>query len=786
MPEVGPATVLDTAQQTYTLEEAEQFDDAFRLDRNHAGEFGTRDRAEKTVHACLQRAESAFQRRKSTWLRLDKLWRLHSLSPNAEAMQVHLGGMFEAVETYAVKMKEAIFGVHGYIQGVPEEYSSDPKRAALVAKLIQHQLDAELRLPLTAIPDFRDTAIFGTKVEKLIPDRKIHRTIERSVTAVSMPDGATRYNFSDPEEKERVSTRYERLGVHLLDFRIEETSDSIQDAGWCGDYNYPTEQEVNDLVTRGDYDREAVAQFNAIRSDMAGLKDEAHLHQQGVLRRTGRQQPIGASPDAGPHVYQFARFEWWGDFQIKSDGPFVPCVITTLYPAENQQPLLSVPHGRGVVVRVSRNPYYHQKKPYLYLPCIKRAGEFYGMGVGEVTSRHSHLEDELATAALMAAQLGASPPLMVDERAGLSTEDIPGFLPGATLTPDNLEGLAFLQVPRTAQEALLAAQWFENKGKRVAGFGEQMTAPRVAAAGVVKTAQEEDLHLIKYVDAWETCFIVPCAQMVHGLNKQFMTEERKIQILGAAGIEAPDIRTVRPDDIAVDLRFEATASRKLVQKAFQNQQLLNLLDRGVAMNVQRAMMGQPPVIDEVELMKVVFADGYGIRAFERILIPSADPRSLRTFSQEHVLFVKGERPGVQRGENTIMHLQGHILFVQAGGTAAWRPEDRQAFMDHVYDTLEEFQRQFESSMPGVQQMVQGITAEMGQYGGPTNRSSGRSGGKGPQGALPGGAGPSTGSPFTMPGGGQGQGSPIFRNPMGAGGSAIQGASMSAAPNMGAA
>lgn len=771
--------VSDAPQAEQDLETQLAFDEGQRLSENLADDDDIREAARRAVEACLQRVEPAHRQRVVKWQKLDKLWQLYSLSPNAEAFQIHLAAAFEAAEEFSVKMSESIFGVHGFLQAKPKAYDADPDKAKLLAELVETQMRDELEMESDALQDLREAAIFGTYVDKITPERTITRSITRSVEGVKMLGGGIRYKFGKPEEHELAPTRYRRDNVHLYDFRTEETFGSIRKAVWCGDFSYPAADEVLQLADRGDYSAKAVEEFASryIDWETRALADTANYNiGHGYVRIGSIDRLLGAHPDAGPHIIQFARFEWWGDFQIERDGDYLPCVITTIHPVNNFHPIIlgNPTQYLGEVVQVRKNPYFHQRKPFAAFRVVPRKGQFYGMGVVEITGRHSHLEDELATAALQTAQLEAAPPLAIGENSGIDQQQLPGFLPGAILPGENVseENLRFIQHPQVSGAALAAAQWFETRSKRTAGFGSQSVAPRVAAAGVIKTAQEEDLSIIKYVRTWESDYAADVAALVDGYNKQYLTEERKIQALGSRGLGVPDIRTIRPDDLAVQVDFQPLASRKLVQKAFQNQQMLNLLDRGAAMNVQRQLMGQPPIIDEVELLRVIFADGYGIRTFDRILIPTADPRNMRTAEQEHELYGLGERPGVQKGENVLMHFHAHTAFVRAGGSANWHPADRQAFIDHIHETAREILRAFEAAAPNVTQLVQAMLQGMGA---PTDR-----GGPEQPGSSQGQAGGRGFAPMGM----QQRGSPLLRSPLGS--SQIQGESMSAAPNLGAA
>jgi hypothetical protein len=345
-----------------------------------------------------------------------------------------------------------------------------------------------------------------------------------------------------------------------------------------------------------------------------------------------------------------------------------------------------------------------------------------------------------------------------------------------------MDQIAYLQFPKVSGIGIQTAEFFGQKANDVAGFGMQQAQPRVAAAGVMADAQEIDQRLDSYVDACENEFLIKAAWMIHQFNRQFMTEERKVKTLGGRGLGAQDIRTVRPTDLGVDILFEATAGRRISQKAFMSQQLVNLLDRAAPLNMMSNQMGRGDIIDIPQLLRTIYGDTFGIQGFNQIIRDAANPEDMRTAGQEHYLYSLGERPGIQKGENTFMHLQEHLMFAKAGGWKSWRKEDQRAFFDHYYDTVDAFHRLMEAYGPSVQMIIQSMMAEMQALGGsgPSSRS----------GPASGGAGGQSGGRGFSPAGSQSPGSPQVRPltmpGMGGGTQPLGGASMGRTANMGAA
>ena len=260
-------------------------------------------------------------------------------------------------------------------------------------------------------------------------------------------------------------------------------------------------------------------------------------------------------------------------------------------------------------------------------------------------------------------------------------------------------------------------------------------------------------------------------------------------MIGSKGLKADDLKTVRPTDVVADLRFEPTVGRKLVQKAFQNQQLVNWWDRAVQMNMAGAQMGTGEMFDLNEMAQRIFRDGFGIVDTHNLILDKGDAESLRTVTEEHRLFAMGEKLDPQPGEKTYLHISGHIQFLQEGGADAWSPPNRRALIEHIYSTVDEFYREVEAALPGTGDIIAAqVTQQLQAAGLESERGEKGYGAPDPvqqmqqqmqqqmmaQQAAAGGRG--------IAGPGQSPQSPNFRGP--ASGEA-QSASMGAAPNTGA-
>lgn len=687
------ANVTQTTDRVTEVEQQKKLDKGLRLgERNYASNADVAARAKGVVSDCVVDQEGYHATRRSRWKDMERVYNLESLSENADSYGIHLGTVFAGTEEFAAKMAQTIFSGREYISGTPEDREYGNRAKAAVA-LVREQLKNELHLEDRAIPLFREAALKGCVVMKVVPSKRVVRTYRRPVDSRETDEGV-QYIFSKPEEVEIADTRYVGYQVLAEDFRIPSTASSIEDAHWCGDFSYMTEQEIEDGAQRGIYEK---AQWNKLKKQAA--QSSSHKHQR---RGAGNIVQHQDTADAGPHIDQYSIFEWWGEFDLKGDGVLRPCVITLAMKATTEGTHYST--ATSEVLRITENPFFHQQKPYVSYRPLAREKEFWTKSPAECLANNSYYEDEMAMYALMAAALESSPPLEVGEDSGVLDDELDGFLPGKSYRVERTGQVGFVTPPARSGIGFQSAQFLSAQAKENAGLGKPANAPRVSAAGIMTDAQQLDLRTAAWVQGFESQFLKKIGELLHGYNRQFMTRERKLNVLGMDGINAEDIRVITPTDLAIDIRFEAIVGRTLLQQATQIQGLVNMMDRMMMMNQVNAQGGQPPAFDIQAVMWTILSEGFQIRD-KNILTAAVDPMDMPTPQEEQVMFARGDRPEVQKGENLAAHAQAHIAFLRSENYQSWDEQKQQAFVDHIRETIDMLGRRAQQELPDIDEML---------------------------------------------------------------------------------
>ena len=774
-------TIIDDGNEVADLETAKKYDEALSFSPNKAGNDKLAEKARKRVWQCLTSAEQELSGRMAGWEEAESLMRLESLSENANDFDVHLGGPFKANEEWVARMHQSVYGTGARLVGGDIMNEGDEDKRDLAFALIEHQLREEAKIVQRSQEDFRMTGLYGTRFFKVTPKREVKYSFRVNKRSKRLPQGGYAYEFDPPEEVEQALDRLNVEPVSVFDFRSDAKGD-MDSCTWCGDYSYPNEVEVRELIERGEYhshETEELLKKADKDDDGTGPNGMGSTGERAIRRNSigiyDLDKKDGGTDDG---LTRFARFEWYGLFDIDGDGKQKPTVITMLLPMDGERADFSGGINTGTVVQLRRNPFAHQKKPYVFHPVIKVSGSLYGISIMDMKGRMSRYEDEMWTLGLVQGQMEASPAIEIGEAAGVDVDMVEGLMPGLRIPVAKTGEIRGIELPQRSGIAGNWAKILSDKGDDIIGLGGSDAAPRVAAAGIITEANKEDLRMVLYVDAFEQYCLLPMAELAHSYNQQYMTHEKKIRTLGISGMGVRDIRTIRPDQVDIDVMFAPVVGKKLRQKVFQSQQLLNLRDRFLVTNQMDMQMGRPPSRDLDEFDRRILKDGIGIADVENLIPVKNDPDKILTAGQEHRLFAAGQRPGVQKGENKLMHFTAHIKALK-NEAEDWMPEDKQALIDHAQETLDDLFRDLEAGGVQMADLValvkeqQLLPYQATMEGREDYFKRRKEGATELQSAAPQGGGRGAAGP------GQAPGSPQFRAP------GVQGEVMSQAPNMGA-
>lgn len=761
---------------------------------NRATHEATRERAESVIWDFLVQADAWASRKQASWDDGEKLMNLESTAEAAAEMGVHMGEAFRAREDFSTRFHRMVFGsATSPLLSAELEEEGDTKKAKIAAALVEEAWRNDMRFEQKGLEWTREVGCYGSLYFKALPSFEKKRTFTREVKQrinqlTGQPtDG---FNFGKKTWVTAEHFRIQNTAINPRFFRYAPGADDIESAHCCGDWQTIRADEFDKSVEDGIYagpgvEKAAQEMLKQIKGRERGSTANRPAMASGLTYASDYAQVLNATlkkPQMSAAVAQLCVFEWHGLFDLNDDGDLRMTMIVAAFPSD----LLGHIHQKRTnskmwVLSVGASPFAHQRKPYFFWPCIKRSGDLDGMSVVDIVRKHSDYADEFYSLGLLGAHMEVNPPLIVED-PDIPDEALTGFIPGKKIR-GRRDGIGFLDMPNKSGQAFRLAEFLQMKDRENVGIGGVSTQPRVAAAGILEQAGTEDLRMLAYINPFEQYCLLPGSQLVHSYMRQYMTTSRAVRAIGIDGVYARTRSTITPEDLAFDIRFEPSIGRHLSQKPFQSQGLVNTLDRALVINQQAQAVGLPAPCNVPEMLRSIYADGYGMQDPERFVYSDLDPETIRTAHEEHELYALGQRPGVQRGENKLQHALQHLKYWAVDGSPELlRAEDRLAFFDHLLKTIEAVMRGIESATPDIKALIQAqfqaIVGQQGSRPGFMPQGEGQPGGGGPgaPGGQPGGRGVASGASLTP-------GSPLIRPDRPSG---MQGVSMGKTANLGAA
>ncbi len=616
---------------------------------NLANDAFVLQQARYAVLSSLKDVFNTMEFLRNKWLILYRLYRGETLNEVTYGrLQLHSPEPYKIVETLHPKLMRTLFGSDKWFKFYGEQTDHDQNAVAQEA-LCRNQL-REGKFHSTSSTFIRNGLIYGTAIQKTWWKQEKKHMRYRKTKKVPHPSipGATRTKMEEVDQVEMVYDANAVQEVEIFDFLTSPTANDVDEAEWCMDRTIWADYKVKAMGEaghwlhldkledyQGDHDSTYGDEFKERKSYAYGIFDP---------REAG----------VSPHIPHYQILDYWGPLVIKSkDGH---------YETRECNVVMVGPEGPQLVVRITENPFWHQKKPYQVWKPIDLRNEFYGIGAIEMIARLSREKDVKRQLLMAATQLEANPCWQVSDQANIPAGQ---FLlhPGSIFrVPDINNSIAPIHVPQVSDAALKAENILTVDIRETAGTN----SPSMGAQdpfGKAKTATQHtseidmtNLRIADMVSNYEHQVAVPMLHQMIWNNQQFASYARVVRDIGPVGVGFRDRYTINPEDLIGKFLVQPLSSYKLLTKQTIVQQLTNLLDRAPVIN----QMYGPNAVNMPKLLAYILEQGFDIRnADEFVTIPESES-SLLTSIEEHELWYHGYVPVRRADDNDLRHVMGHM------------------------------------------------------------------------------------------------------------------------------
>jgi len=359
--------------------------------------------SQKNLRKYLDRIEYAEQKRdaawRERWLRYYKKYRNvvdQIIDPKTgkvrnDRSNISIPYAFVMVETVLPRLVETLFAGRPYVtmKGLPPGTSDLPldqlaillrsaekpweKAAKMMETLVDYQMNVPMDIQDLFAGGLKGMCIYGTTVAYVgwrYAERDVIRRVKKPVMSGEYDEYGNELPLYEEDgvtpildfQEEVVSVKeYDDPEVEFLDlgnFFVDPHAADIEQARYCGHDCWKSKSELQEMERQG-----------LIKVDWKRLEKETQVNEARNLKQTAIGMPSTADQDtfeADNDLYRVTYY-WEDDLRV---------IIL----------------NRCQIVAEGPNPYWHKKKPYVKDVYCRVPGEFYGIGIMEVTE---DLQDEL-------------------------------------------------------------------------------------------------------------------------------------------------------------------------------------------------------------------------------------------------------------------------------------------------------------------------------------------------------------------------------------------------------
>lgn len=306
--------------------------------------------------------------------------------------------------------------------------------------------------------------------------------------------------------------------------------------------------------------------------------------------------------------------ECWLDMPVPEDmyadgeekGSFVPCKVTMV---------------GNVIIEARRNPFWHQKKPYLVSRMRTFPGSFYPKGNGQMARYLQYLVNDFTNQLNDNGTYGLNPIAIVNPNT--MAGPLPAMRPGAVFqTTDPANGIKFDRPPvEQLQHGGILVDKYEGKLFDTVGAPPILQGTNAGKGARTATSsqilQKNASNPIQdAVENMENDVLIPAMHFVWSFGNQYRTVPINDEMLGMAV-------TISPDDLFGDVTMKFLASSQAANQSQRAQQAMALLQ--ILPPLLPLLQANGKIVDPTTLIQRIYSDGFGFRNFEQLIKDAPAP-----------------------------------------------------------------------------------------------------------------------------------------------------------------
>lgn len=272
----------------------------------------------------------------------------------------------------------------------------------------------------------------------------------------------------------------------------------------------------------------------------------------------------------------------------------------------------------GVCIEARRNPFWHQKVPYVMARLNENTDSFYTVGMGRALEGAQQLANDFVNQTNDNATYGLNPVAKMNPNVMIG--DAEPIEPGRVYSMTDPNGLVFDRPP--IEQMQYGQMWLNQMITFINDFsGAPALLQGSGAKGGAKTATGSQIlqsnvkgELQSLVKDIELRVLEPLLLMIHSLGQQYESAQRYFAISGGEKIQFTRA------DLEGEFVWNWVASSQAVNQQMRAQQSIQFAQ--LAAQMVPLMQAQGKIFDPIPLLRQVWESGLGNRNFDALIKPA--------------------------------------------------------------------------------------------------------------------------------------------------------------------
>lgn len=569
---------------------------------NFADDQKTRQWLEDNLLGLLEQVRSEGAGMREEWAKVRRMANLTRDEGQAYEgrSDAYLPVYQRALETRVSHTSRGLFPTDTYIDATPVKPEFEQNSPAMKAWMM-HQLEREAKIRSELKPWLRSLFNYGFAVGKVWWEKPL---VPRKQTRITRLPGIEEVlmNYGGGDAWVGQGARFKARSPFSW-YIWPLTVNSIDEASLVFEDIQVSKQFVMDMAKKGIWKN---AEDIINNSDVP----DADADMQEQLAEVASTATTAAQLKQGELAHWVYLTECWLRMPVP-DALYLPneergCAV----------PVKVVVAG-GHIVEVRRNPFWHQRPPYLLKRLNENPDSFYATGMGRASLSLQHLINDFVNQTNDNGIYGLNP--VIKYNPNVIVGPLEPLEPGRMWPMTDTEGVKFDRPPvEQLQYGLMLANQFISYLQDMSGApavlqgsGSKGGAKTATGAQILQGNVKGDLQDI--IEDIELQVLQPLMEMIHMLGQQYESPERWLAVSGGEKMQ------FTRDMLEGEYLWRWVASTQTVNQQMRAQQSIQFVQ--LAASLAPMLMQQGKTVDVEPLLRRIYEDGLGQRNFDRVIKP---------------------------------------------------------------------------------------------------------------------------------------------------------------------